>query len=110
MKKIITIVLLALLLSVGCKTNDCGKCPVVVKTRIIIPTIACYQPDPYEEFQKTLLSTSGIESEGKLFEIIAVNVKMMERHIILWQEYRNCVNKIIQAYKDELINGTTKEK
>lgn len=85
---------------VGCGTVDCNKCPVVVKTQVIVPTIACYKPEPYEEFQKSLLSTSGVESEGKLFEIIATNVKMMERHIKLWEGYRKCVDEIIDSYNN----------
>ncbi len=87
---------------VGCGTVDCNKCPVVVKTQVIVPTIACYKPEPYEEFQKSLLSTSGVESEGKLFEIITTNVKMMEMHIKLWEGYRKCVDDIIATYNESL--------
>lgn len=87
---------------VGCGTVDCNKCPVVVKTQVIVPTIACYKPEPYEEFQKSLLSTSGVESEGKLFEIITTNVKMMEMLIKLWEGYRKCVDDIIATYNESL--------
>ena len=87
---------------IGCGTVDCNKCPVVVKTKVITPTISCYRPEPYEEFQKSLLSTSGVESEGKLFEIIATNVKLMEKQIKLWEGYRKCVDDIIISYKENL--------
>lgn len=87
---------------VGCGTVDCNKCPVVVKTKVIVPTISCYRPEPYEEFQKSLLSTQGINSEGKLLEVIVVNIKMMERHIRLWENYRKCVDDTIAVYKETL--------
>lgn len=106
MKKLILIIFILLFL-IGCGTVDCSKCPTVVKTKIVVPTIACYQPESYEEFQKTLLSAEGVESEGKLFEIISVNVKMMERHIKLWEGYRDCVNKILKVYQDELSSAAT---
>jgi len=102
MKYFLTILLFISM--IGCGTVDCTKCPVVIKTKIVTPTIACYKPEPYEEFQKSLLSTTGIDSEGKLFEVIATNVKLMERQIKLWEGYRKCVDDIIKSYND--INKT----
>lgn len=87
---------------VGCGTVDCNKCPVVVQTRILTPTIACYKPEPYEDFQKSLLSTQGINSEGKLLEVIVVNIKMMERHIRLWEGYHKCVEDTLKIYSNDI--------
>jgi hypothetical protein len=87
---------------VGCGTVDCNKCPVVVKTKILTPTISCYRPESYDELQKSLLSTSGVESEGKLFEIITTNVKMMEMHIKLWEGYHKCVEDTLKLYSNDI--------
>ena len=100
MAKLFSFILIGLL----CFTVSCGTCEVkervVVKTKILAPTISCAHPDPYEIFRKeALISTEGVTSEGVLFEIISTNVKKMERQILLWENYRECVNKIINEYK-----------
>ena len=84
----------------------CGTCQpkteVVVKTKVIVPTIACAKPLPYAQFrEESLISTENVHSEGVLFEVISKNVKMMERQIMLWENYKDCVEKILKEYSDE---------
>lgn len=98
------LILLTLLL-VGCAT-DCSKCQVAIKTKILTPTIACYQPKPLEDLRNEFLSTDTAKTEGELLEIVATNEKMLEARIQLWEGYRNCVDKTIQVYK-EIQNATS---
>lgn len=104
LKNAIRIIIMGLMLItvVGCGTVNCNKCPVIVQTKILTPTISCYRPEPYDEFRKDLLSTEGINSEGKLLEVIVVNIKMMERHIRLWENYRKCVDDTIKIYANDI--------
>lgn len=84
---------------------SCGTCPnkerVVYKTKIIVPTLNCAKPENYEEFKEKLISTENVHSEGALYEIISRNVKMMERQILLWENYKNCVENILKKYEEE---------
>lgn len=97
MKKLIFIIILFSTFICGCATCETKY---IVKTKIVAPTIACAQPLPYEEFKETLVSTDIVHSEGVLFEVISTNVKMMERQIMLWENYKDCVEKTIKLYKE----------
>ena len=93
----IIIILSTLLISCGTVEY---KERIVVKTKIVVPTISCAKPTPYEEFKATLMSTDLVHSEAVLYEVISNNVKMMERQIMLWENYKNCVEEILKTYSE----------
>jgi len=106
MKRILLVFMLMFM--VGCAT-DCSKCPVIVKPKVLTPVIACPPPVSYTTLQeKSLLSTMNAKTEGELIAIITTNVKLMEQHLLLWQEYRKCVDETVESYKK--IKETLEEK
>lgn len=100
MKKIINFLIILLFLLITSCATDCSKCAVVVKPKIMIPNVdKCPVPKSIEDIRKELKSVyypQEITSETQLYDIIVFNSKTHEMYLMKWQEYYNCVNKLIK--------------
>jgi len=91
--RILTLVLVFILLGACSHTT-------LTKHQVYLPTIACHQPKPLEQFVEDLPSIMEAKTEGELIGLLRINILLFQNQIILWEIYKNCVENTLKTLQE----------